>query len=299
MAYLRFYKNTIPQEHDVVYVRTLQDNGETFDVEVLDYGGITGCISLSNMTRRTKNKEYKKIGLEYPAVVLISDDRGLMLSKSKVQRDDKDKHQENYEMAKKIMEYGNILSKFYKCYLEKNELPIDENMHNDVMEHSIWKYYDSLDGKSLNKDNLSYITSNFGALVNDSFFSIDFQHNFESFLSTRIKTTLMEMRTLMEIKCYASDAIQEIKNLFSTNYNDTYEFEICAKMQSPPVYSLTITGHDKDSMETYLDQCIVDIKQKVNSSHTNFKLLDEKQITRAKTITLVSFSIREVEKHFT
>lgn len=300
MEYFRFYKNKLPKEHDIVYVKTISisDNGEIFYVELLDYANIDGCISVSNMTRRTKHKEYKRIGLEYPAVVLVSNEGGLMLSKNKVQHSDNEKHKTHYEIAKKIMEYGKIISKFYECYLKENELPITDDMHDNVMTHSIWKYYESLDGELLTKDNLVYIISNFHTLIEDPYFPLELQNSFKLFINAHIHTTLIEMHTTMDIKCYASDAIYELKQLFSTNYNDTYEFDISVKLDSPPIYSMTITGNNQDNMEEYLDQCMADVKQKVNTSHTNFKLVNDKTILKEKTTSLVSFSTHEVNEWF-
>jgi translation initiation factor 2 alpha subunit (eIF-2alpha) len=298
MDYYKFYKNALPKEHDIVYVETVQDNGETFDVKILDYEGIIGCISLPNMTRRKRNKEYKKIGLKYPAVVLISDEKGLLLSKNKVPRDDIERHKEHYEFAKKFTEYGNIIFEFFKCHLEHNNIPVYDNAYTDVMDNSIWKYYASLNGELLTKEHLSQIANDFNILVDSPFFSPEFKTEFKSFINAHTERTLIEMCTLMEIKCYASDAISEIKNLFSTNYNDTYNFDICAKMQSPPIYSLTITGDNQNNMEQYLDQCIMDVKGKVNTDHTNFKILDEKKIMKNSTVSFVSFSTQEVKKWF-
>ena len=299
MEYLKFYKDTLPKENDIVYVETLKDNGETFDVRLLDYEGITGCISISNMTRRKRNKEYKKIGLKYPAIVLISDEKGLLLSKNKVPYTDIDRHKEHYEFAKKFAEYGNIIVEFYKCYMENNNLPINDSMRDDVMTNSIWKYYESLDGELLSKDNISYITNDFNILVDSPFFSEDFKNEFKLFVNAHTEKTSVELCTIMEIKCYASDAIHEIKKLFSKKYNDVANnFEVYAKLQSPPFYSLSITGDNKENMELYLDQCIADIQQQVDKNHTNFKIIEERKIQKSAIVSLVSFSTQEVKKWF-
>ena len=182
--------------------------------------------------------------------------------------------------------------------MEKNNLPISDSMRDDVMTNSIWKYYESLDGELLSKDNISYVTNDFNILVDAPFFSEHFKNEFRQFVSTHTEKTPIELCTLMEIKCYASDAIYEIKKLFSTEYNADTNFEVCAKLQSPPVYSLSIIGYNKESMELYLDQCVADIQQKVNKNHTNFKIIEEKKIQKTTIVSLVSFSTQEVNKWF-
>lgn len=303
----RFYKNILPQEGDIVYVQTVNNRQEIFDIIVLDYDNIEGYISLSNMTRRTKNKQFKVIGQQYPALVLSSDDTGLMLSKIKIQFNDIPLHKEHYEIAKKITSYGHTIYEFYKLYLKKNNLSYpytvngdsdSDGLFNFVMENTVWRYYESLDGRLLTNDDMVYIVRNFNILVNTPVFSDDFQKEFMMFLEAHTERTLMELRTVVEIICYASNATSEIKKILSHNYSDNYDFDVAVRMQSPPLYFITATGLIQKNIESHLDKCVADIKSRVDTSTTKFKIVDDKKVIKNDNVTLVALSTQEILKWF-
>lgn len=284
---MRFYKKTIPDKNDIVYVKTLSNNGEIFSVHILDYNNLEGFIPLNEMTRRTKNKQYKTIGLEYPAIV-ISNNNGIMLSKTKVPKMELDSHTLKYSIALKLRYYGTILNEFYKNYYNLTD---DNNSYNDVMTYFIWKYYDDITSEYLTDDDYTHITENFVDLLDTDFFTTDFITCFTKFIHHHTQLEPYKIQTTLNIICYASDAISEIKKVF--NIDDT---TVETKLLTSPYFSITMEGTDKDIIDNRLDEYIKKIKLNVNKDHTKFSIYKDKEIIRNKKILIISLTPTNVSK---
>lgn len=298
---MRFYRNKIPIEGEIVYVKTKSRDGDIFYVDILEYD-IEGKISLSNMTNKTSNKQYATIGSEYPAVVL-SNDGGIYLSRTKVKKDDIDQYVQKYEIARKITVIGEAMTNFYKKFNKNTEEKIniaDDDMYDYVMEKCIWKYYENLEDDLLSDKDYKYICNNINTMVKDNYAPL-FESQFLSFINTHIIKSNMEIGCNIDIICYAEDAIKTINYLFQFSEsikNETNDFKLKVIVKSPPHYQISLCGDNEQQLQNLLKKCCDDIMSKIDKDTTKITINDTYEVIKEPTIILKSLSVYEIDKWF-
>ena len=247
------------------------------------------------MTRRKRSKKYKAIGNKYPAYVM-SNNSCIMLSKLKVPYFERKSQEQKYLEARRFNSFGIIIYKFYEKYLESKGTPIPNDLYDYVMERSIWKYLDELE--EITYESYINVLSNLSLVVNSDSFSEDFVNMFNDFMKPRIITKKLQLCTRIEIKCYAENAVDEIKKLFVGLSDIEENVKIKLYCQTPPFYEIFIEGDDEEVIIKLLNEKSNAIKERVNKTHTHFNIQTENEVLKKGTISTTRLTIHDVNKWF-
>ena len=99
-------------------------------------------------------------------------------------------------------------------------------------------------------------------------------------MKPRIITKKLQLCTRIEIKCYAENAVDEIKKLFVGLSDIEENVKIKLYCQTPPFYEIFIEGDDEEVIIKLLNEKSNAIKERVNKTHTHFNIQTENEVLK-------------------
>lgn len=262
---MRLYRENLPEVNESTYVETYERNELGFYVKLLEYDTI-GFIPLSGMVRKIKSKQFAKLGNTFFAIVTSVNEKSIDLNKIKNKNIDKKKSYDRYETALKMLKIANMIYILLKKYNDVNEL--DEVTLEDVMEHSVWRLYDTCE---VNSDLYLKVLRDISLCFDSEFYSDKFKEWVINVFKENMFTSDTTMKLELNVQTYDVDGVNEIKRIFTKDIEFKENENIVS--DTPPKYTIITTMEDIEKCTKRLNYFLKQIEDNMNTDTTTIEII--------------------------
>jgi translation initiation factor 2 alpha subunit (eIF-2alpha) len=301
MDQFRFYENTFPQKDSLVMARIANINPDTgiIKVQLPEYSNIEGIITFTELFKNTKSKKKNKrqmvkLDQEVVMIVLSVDPvkKYILLSKKNVTPEEIIKFSTDYKYAELLSRIALELRSIYNI----SDVNVDTLTKEDFMQITLWDLYSETEDDEIDYKGIYYsiLGDSYKTLLTNEVFSDNFKNAAESNFKSRIIKKNMISTTVICLKSYNSEGVNQIKDILTFEAIGNLEMKVIA---ASPKYTIMIYGPIEEEINNMVDNIINSIETKVKKyADCKYKLVSKNIIQKEKYNEVKFLALEDIVK---
>lgn len=266
----RFYEQERPDLEDIVFVQIKDENEYGFHVDLLEYCGLEGFVSKSQLVKkRTRKKRILRIGDKLPMVVLSADEKHVNVSKRRLHEPDIPDFMQKYKFASYLNRVCLEIYNLYRVYCKTKGIKFNIEPET-IASECIWELVEEYNHSY--EDVYNEVVSNPDTIFKNSSLPDEFKQRVCAMLKDHIVSKDMLIETNLNLAVYSIGGVNTLKEVLDeTKFSSIDpEYKISIQMVSPPIYKIIVGGPTVEGGVHLTESILNEIKKSVKGQKSSF-----------------------------